>query len=332
MKPFSICLFLFSCLAGLSLPAYTAFAQTRVSVGAVVKYTGGPAKLDELKEDEVYLSTLESQVAASIIKAHNIDYIDRTSVTQIFQELNLSSDVAFNGASGALRGLLGRLDFLIVIDGTSPELARMRAIDLETGAVRATAMCKRSASFFGGPEDGNEGCVRELLSELQPAVTDYAIRKDSRLRKEAADRPAAEAAVQKEASLEAKKRDDEAREAKREAAIARAQALEQEQQAREEAAKQQELSQRIDSELAAIRPDLDDAQARLSSANTFWASMQREMANRGESLRPEIQTYLRAANSNGARCQRSLESREPDSLRSCINELNKRLDELDNYR
>jgi flagellar biosynthesis GTPase FlhF len=310
----------------------TAWSQVRISVGSVTKYTGGPVKLEELKQDELYLSTLESQTASALINSKSLDYLDRTSVEQIFQELNLTSDVAFNSSSGALRGLLGRLDFLIVIDGSSPALARMRGIDLESGAVRATATCKRSPSLFGGPEDGNESCVHQLVNEMQAAMADAAGRKERRIQQQAAEHEAVKAAEQKAAELEAKKRDDAAREQKKEAAAARAQAAEEERQAKEEEAKQEHLNEKLDAQLTGIRPDLEDAQARLTSANAFWSGIQREMAGRGQSLRPEIQTRLRAANANRARCQTFLESRQPDNLASCIHELNKRLDELEDYK
>jgi hypothetical protein len=142
--------------------------EERVNVGTVTKYTGKPASQNELKNSELFLATLETQAAAEALKFDDIDYMDRSAVDQVFQELNLSSDVAFNPASGALKGLLGRLDFLIVIDASSPTVARMRALDNQTGAVRAVAICRRPNSSFASASLGDGACVRAFMGQLHP--------------------------------------------------------------------------------------------------------------------------------------------------------------------
>jgi hypothetical protein len=143
-------------------------AQNRVNVGAVTKDTGAPASPSELRDTQLFLSTLETQVAAECIKFDDLDYMDRSSVDQVFQELKLSSDAAFDPSSGALRGLLGRLDFLIVIDASSPRIARLRALDIQTGAVRAIAVCRQTR---GSAADGDQECVHGFVAQLHPFVT-----------------------------------------------------------------------------------------------------------------------------------------------------------------
>ena len=144
------------------------FAQ-QINVGTVTKFTGRPATENELKGGELFLATLETQVAQECIKYDDLNYMDRSSVDQVFQELKLSSDAAFDPTSGALRGLLGRLDYLIVIDGSSPTIARMRAIDNQTGAVRSIAMCRQTKASATA-SDGDETCVRGFVTRLHPFV------------------------------------------------------------------------------------------------------------------------------------------------------------------
>jgi hypothetical protein len=296
-------------------------AQQRVSVGAVTKYTGGPAALDELKDSELYMSTLESQVATESIKFSNINYLDRSSVGQVFRELNLSSNSAFDGSSGALRGLLGRLDFLIVIDASSPSIARLRAIDTETGAVRSIATCKRSRSLFGSASDGEQDCVRGFVAQLQPSLREVLAIKQRRNADQAAQKQAADAAQQREIRVEAQEQKDAARQHEIDVKTAQAQAEQ-----------EQKLALELQSQMAALQPDLEMAVSRLSSANTFWNGMRQQMASRGQALRSEIQTSLNASNSNGLRCRTLFKTSQPVALRACIAELNHHLDQLDEYK
>jgi hypothetical protein len=307
-------------------------AQQRVNVGVVTKYTGAPASLDERRDSELYLSTLETQIAGESIRLNNVNYLDRSSVREVFQELHLSSDAAFDQSSGGLRGLLGRLDILIVIDASSPAVARLRAIETQTGAVRGLATCKRSRSLFGNASDGEQNCVQDFVAQVEPSIRATLSRKQKLNAEQLADlqrqvddrvsqRKAADAAQQLAMRQEAQAQRDATEQ--RQAAAKEAQA---------QAEKQQKQRQDIQSQLVALQPDLEDAMSRLSSTNAFWNQMRREMAGRGQSLRSEIQTGLIGANANGSRCQTLFNTSQPATLKACTGELNHRLVELESYK
>ena len=110
--------------------------QSVVSVGAITKYTGvltSREDVKDLKEINGFLNSLESQLAGEFVKYPDVEYLDRTNTEDIFEELHLSSKSAFDPSSGALRGLMGRLDFLAVIDSSEPMSARLRLIDVQSG-------------------------------------------------------------------------------------------------------------------------------------------------------------------------------------------------------
>jgi hypothetical protein len=253
-------------------------------------------------------------------------------VGEVFHELHLSSNAAFDQSSGALRGLLGRLDVLIVIDASSPAIARLRAVETETGAVRGIATCKRSRSLFGGASDGEQNCVHGFVTQLEPSIrailtvkekrnADQAAEQQRRTAEMIAQRQAADAAQQRALRLETQERKEAIKQQEVETKASQAQA-ETEQRDR----------QAIQSQLSALQPSLEVAMSRLSSTTAFWNDMGREMAKRGQSLRSEIQSRLRAANSNGARCQALFDAGQPNTLRTCTGELGRRLDELDTYK
>src|SRR5665213_2074905 len=89
--------------------------QATVSVGAVTKYTGiatNEKDIKDIKSINEFLNTLESQTAKEFVKHTEVDYLDRMNMDATFGELNLSSNSNFDSSSGALRGLIGRLDYL----------------------------------------------------------------------------------------------------------------------------------------------------------------------------------------------------------------------------
>jgi hypothetical protein len=323
------------------LPILTAFiftasimlslgAQDKVNVGAVLKYTGLPSNLTELKDTNLYLRALESQTASETIKLSGVRYIDRVSVDQIFREKNLSEDMAFNPSSGALRGLLGRLDLLIVIDATDPSIARLRAIDLEDGSVRSLSTCKRG--LFSSPSDGAPDCSKAFISGLLPITKELSSTKtqrrvdeqqaeSQRLAKQASDAHAA-AVAQRASDAKAK-------------AEAEAERLKQEAEAKALRQKQDEDAHALAEKRAAIaklQPELDDADARLQSANDFWDRMSRSLAAQGRGLRSEVQATLRSANTTAQRCVGLSQNLDGDGLKVCISDLSGKLDKLDEYK
>lgn len=335
MKMLAVCSFIVVSLG------FSASAQERVNVGAVLKYTGLPSNVDELRTTNLYLRTLESQVASETIGLNGVRYIDRVSVDEIFREKNLSEDAAFNPSSGALTGLLGRLDLLVVLDANDGSLARLRLIDLEDGSVRAVANCKRG--YFSSADDGSPDCVKGFVAKIAPVTREISSTKEQRKAKAAREsQEAAEKARQAEAAEDARQAAaarqaaDERRAAARRAADER--------RAAEATLKTQEIAEREREEenqkqiglkqaaVAALQPRLDDNMARLQEADRYWGHMQQTMASEGRSVRSDIQSTLRAANTAGTRCQGLARNLDSAGLSSCISELASKLDSLDNYK
>lgn len=181
-----------------------------ISVGAVTKYSGilaGQEDVKGLKDLNEFLNVLESQVAREFVNHGDIDYLDRMNTEEVFQELHLSSNSAFNTSSGALKGLLGRLDFLVVIDSAEPATARIRLIDVETGAVKALETCKRKTSLFGFTQDGSADCVAPFVSRTVDAAHVKRAAKAARLQLQAARDQAAKQKMAAEQS--ARERDQQ---------------------------------------------------------------------------------------------------------------------------
>lgn len=305
-------------------------AQDTVNVGAVLKYTGLPSNSTELKNTNLYLQALEPQTASETIKLSGVRYIDRVSVDQIFREKNLSEDMAFNPSSGALRGLLGRLDILIVIDATDSITARLRAIDLEDGSVRAINTCKRG--LFSRPSDGAPDCIKAFVSGLLPITKELSSKKtqrrvdeqqaeSQRLAKQASD---ARAAVAAQRALDTKTKAEAERQRQKGEADAEALRQKKDEDARVLAEKR--------ATIAKLRPDLDDADARLQSANDFWGRMSQTLAAQGRGLRSDVQTTLRSANTTAQKCTGLSQNLDGDGLKVCISDLSGKLEKLDLYK
>jgi len=298
--------------------------QVTISVGSVTKYSGIATNEQDIKDIKAlneFLNTLESQLAKEFLTRGDIDYLDRMNTEAIFNELHLSQNSAFNASSGALRGLLGRLDFLVVIDSAEPTTARVRLIDVESGAVKAIETCKRKSSFFGITQEGVPDCVAPFVTRARDVARVKMAAKAERLRQKAAQDQATKqksAAEQKALIKEQQK--------------ARAQA---ESQANEQAralAQAQAEKAALDDQISALRPDFDDAVARLSSANDFWNNLSRQLASSGQSLRTDVRTALNSANSDGNRCEAFLSQRNANGVETCLAKLNRDLDKLDGFK
>jgi flagellar biosynthesis GTPase FlhF len=301
----------------------------------VTKYSGiatNSQDVADLKTINQYLNTLEAQVAQEFVNIGDIDYLDRMNTDALFRELHLSQSAAFNASSGALKGLLGRLDFLVVIDSAEPTTARVRLIDVESGAVRAVEACKRKSSFLGLGQDGPPDCLRPFISRAKDAAHVKMRAKVERARQQSIQAQAAkeQAATNQQAAKERAAKDQEAARVQAEAMARdreRAQQLAQERaeaQAREQA--------EVDAKVSALRPDLDDAIARLSAANGFWEELSKQLASSGQSLRSTIRATLNSANLDGKRCQELLSRRNTDDAKPCILKLNSDLDKLDGLK
>jgi hypothetical protein len=295
--------------------------QPTVSVGAITKYTGvvtSREDVKDLKEINGFLNSLESQLAEEFVKYPDVEYLDRTNTEDIFEELHLSSKSAFDPSSGALRGLMGRLDFLAVIDSSEPMNARLRLIDVQSGAVKAIETCKRSTSIFGTPTDVQPACIAPFVSRTRTVVQAKRADKQARLQRQALQEQAARKQV----------------EAQQKQAGAQQKQLALENQAEQKRLAQQQQAQalaqtQLEGEVAGVKPDLDDALSRLSTANSFWGDFTQQLASSGISLRSEIRTALNTANADGAKCQQLLSQMKPSEVKACTSQLNRHLDRLD---
>ncbi len=306
-----------------------------VSVGGVPKYSGiitNRADVEGLKEINQFLNTLESQLAAEFVKHGDVDYLDRTNTMEIFREKHLSSGEEFDASSGALRGLMGRLDYLAVLDASDPDSARIRLIDVETGAVRVIESCKKRTSFFGISSDTPPDCIPQFVQKAHAVTSAKLVVKQARLQKQQQAEKTAQQQEQAQDKQELKDQraaqqkaaEQTAERAKEQAAGEAKQAAAQAEQAAEQA--------KLRSEIADVKPQLDDANARLSTSNEYWQEIERQLQADGHSLRPEIRSLLISTNSDGSRCRQSLAEMSVDKLHTCIQDLKHHLDTLDSYK
>jgi hypothetical protein len=299
------------------LCAFAGAQQASVSVGTVTTYSGiatNERDIKDIKDINENLNALESYLAKEFVSHGDIDYLDRMNTDSVFQELHLSSSSAFNASSGASKGLLGRLDFLVVIDSAEPTTARVRLIDVETGAVKAIETCKRKTSFLGIATDSAPDCIVPFVAQARDAARVKLAAKSERLRRQVAQ----EQAAKQKATSEQNARVKEQQKAQQ---VAQAQA--------EALAKAQV---ELDAQISVIRPNLDDAIARLTSANDFWGKLRRQLASSGQSLRSSVTTTLYSANADGSRCQEFLSQSNVNEVKTCISKLNSDLDKLDGFK
>lgn len=314
--------------------AQQAGGQT-VNVGTVVRVSRGSSASD-IKGSQEFLDTLELQFATHVSKLTEVAYLDREHLDAVFAEFHLSSASAFDASTGALRGMLGRLDILIVAESSSPTLARVRILDIETGSVKGTAVCEAKTSFFGGLSNSDADCVAGLTQQMLPIAK-------GRLRVNSERAVKAEAALQ---AVIARQNREEARATEEERARehqrsvqaelstrVRLAALQQQQlemQLREEqiaAAAQRQTN--TDAQLEQIRPTYDDAMAKLSAAVDFWNEIERSS---GVRLRPEISSVLRGAQAIASRCHTRFSTGDPQGAATCVRDLIGKLNRLDELK
>lgn len=276
--------------------------DTRISVAAVTKYTGASSP-DEARHSQTFLDTLETQLAAGFVKARDIDYLDRSRRDGLFRESHLSSTSVFSQSPGALKGLLGRLDFLIVAEASTADRARLRVIDVGTGEVKVGAICDSPTTIAGQPSRATPECVPRILEQtLAAAKTQLAI-KQNRL----GARPEATRKRAGEEQAPRRKQADE----------------------KEVAWKQQE---EIDRQLDPLRPRYESAVAQLSTEAARWAGVRKQLNARGLGLRADVESALGRTEQTADRCNGWLANRNPEKLSSCLDQLDNNLYQLAQYR
>jgi membrane protein involved in colicin uptake len=170
-------------------------------------------------------------------------------------------------------------------------------------------------------QEGAPDCVASFVTRTRDVAHVKMTAKAERLRQKAAQDQQAKqksAAAQKALLKEQQK--------------ARAQAKAQAQEQAKALAQAQAEQAALDNQISALRPDFDDAVARLSSTNDFWNNLSRQLASSGQSLRSSVRTALNSANSDGNRCQEFLSQSKVDELKTCISKINSDLDKLDKFK
>ena len=141
-----------------------------LSVGAITRDAGlyvGPSDLASMRGVNRYLVLLESDLASKVSSMRNVTYQDRTATAELLHEVHMSSGRDFDPTSGALRGLMGRLDFLVVIDAVDQSTAKMRLIDVESGSVKGVETCSKRVS-------DNSACIIAMQHRIEAAARDIA--------------------------------------------------------------------------------------------------------------------------------------------------------------
>jgi len=309
-----------------------AFAQdARISVAAVTKYTGTSSS-DEAQRSQDFLATLETQLAASFVHARDIDYLDRSNLDALFRELHLSSSSFFNQSTGALRGLLGKLDFLIVAEASTAAAARVRVVDVETGAIKGVAICEAPTTVWGRPAKTTPECVPRILEQTLAAAKTRLTIKQSRLAKAAAERQSAEQEKADRERRAVKQQQESARKRAEEEKTARARQAEADRNRAEEETVARKQQAEVERQLEPLRLRYESANAQLSTEAARWANVRRQLSARGLGLRPDVESALASAGRTADRCNGLLANRDSEKLSSCLDQLDKNLYQLGQYR
>jgi hypothetical protein len=298
--------------------------DARVSLGAVTKLSA-QIETEQTRETLDLLSLTEAHTAAAFIKATDIGYLDRGSMDALLAELRLSSSGAFDSSSGPARGLLGRLDFLVVIEAALPTSIRLRAIDVKSGAVKSTGICETQTGWLGGRSVDYAECVSPFVDQTLSVA-----RQRLATKKLEAERAAAAALAREEERLEAESA------ANRAQAEARLDAERRMREDKENADRQrrEEMRQRAarQAEIDRMRLDYESAISRATKEIIFWDDMTKMLAEAGNTFRPEISVKLENAKSKRRSCNRYFDDHQPTRLRTCLAELNSQMATLNGYR
>ncbi len=315
------------CLCGVH-----AYAQdARISIAAVTKYTG-PTSPDDVQRSQEFLATLETQLAENFVNAKEVDYLDRSNLDALLRELHISSTSVFDQSTGAMRGLLGRLDLLIVIEGSTPTTARVRVVDVETGAIKGAAICEAPTTVFGRPSKATPECVSRIQTQTLAAAKMRLAIKQNRLAKAEEERQAAQqekAERERRASKQQQEADRKRAEEKKAAQKQQAE-TDRERAAEEKVARKQyeDTEQKLDE----LRPRYEDEIAQLTTEAAHWESVRKALQASGLGLRSDVQSALSNAHRTADRCESLLSSRNPEQLSSCLDRLSNILYQLGQYR
>jgi len=276
--------------------------------------------------------TLETQLAASLVGAKDVDYLDRSNLDALLREVHLSSNSVFDQSSGALRGLLGRLDFLIVIEASTATTARVRVVNVETGAVKGIAICEVPTNFFGLPSKATPDCVPRVLEQTVAAAKAQSAVKQNRLAKAAAERQAEEQAKAERGKKAASQQQEADRKRAGQERAAKEQKAENDRRRAEAEDADRKQQAEIERQLDVLRPRYDDATARISAESARWEGVRRSLASSGLGLRSDVESTLSNARRTADRCSGLLSSRNPEQLSNCLNRLDNILYQLGQYR
>lgn len=136
-----------------------------VTVGAITRdpqFYMVPNDMATIQSVRRLLINTESDLAGRVAGMSGISYQDRTATEELMHEVHMSSGRDFDPTTGALRGLMGRLDYLVVIDAVDRTTAKMRLIDVETGSVKGVETCTRRAA-------GPPPCINAMVGHLRDA-------------------------------------------------------------------------------------------------------------------------------------------------------------------
>jgi flagellar biosynthesis GTPase FlhF len=298
-----------------------------------MKYTGSYTPADDVKQSREFLATLEAQLAASFSKASGIEYLDRSNLDALFREQRLETGDAFNPSSGALRGLLGKLDYLLVIEASGPKQARLRIIDVETGAVKGATVCQKGSSLLDLLSSSKiPECISSLVDKSLSLAKDRLALKRARAIKEANEQRDAEnkrAGEEQKRMTELhqaeKQRADEQRRAEVRLAAQRA-------ETEREAKAEEQRRQQVEAEASRVRPRYEDTISRVSSEDQFWGEMDAQLRATGHSLRPEIRSAWNAVDTRAVGCGALLDNLRAADANNCLDQIDKQLEQLDKYK
>jgi outer membrane murein-binding lipoprotein Lpp len=231
-----------------------------------------------------------------------------------------------------LKGLLGRLDYLIVAESSSPTLSRVRVLDVETGAVKMATFCQARTSLFGGLSTAEPECIPSVVARTSELARSCLALKRQRLMKAAAaERAAAEQSAEQERKRVEREKQQGRITAQRDAEFIEQQKATERQRAEDERANQ-EMQAEIDRQINAAKSGYEDLIARLSEHTAFWERISGQLRRQGLGLRRDVQSALTSAHMTATRCGEFLANRKPSELSTCVDELNHKVDQLEQYR
>jgi hypothetical protein len=153
--------------SGLSAQNVPIVVSHPVTVGAILRDAGVYVTYTDLTSARGTTRTLvmlEADLAGKVSSMQGVSYQDRTATAELMKEVHMTAGRDFDQTTGAWRGLMGRLDYLIVIDGVDATTANMKLIDVETGSVKGVEKCVGRSS----------ACTTNMTHRIEAAARDRA--------------------------------------------------------------------------------------------------------------------------------------------------------------